>query len=74
MTTLPLSGADFLVTWETEPPGKLRACPGLLYHLLHSVPEITTFMKTQPVPQIMLSMKIQSVPEIILSMAIQDIP
>ena len=29
LTTLPLSGADCHKIWEPEPPGTLRACPGL---------------------------------------------
>jgi len=29
LTTLPLSCADFLEIWEPQPPGTLRACPGL---------------------------------------------
>jgi len=67
LTTLPLSGADFLEIWEPQPPGKLRASPGLLYLSLHSVPAITTFMTKQLVPQIILFMIIQSVPESILT-------
>jgi len=29
LTTLPPSHADCLEIWEPEPPGTLRACPGL---------------------------------------------
>jgi len=29
LTTLPSSSADCLEIWETQPPGDLRACPGL---------------------------------------------
>jgi len=29
LTTLPLSCADCLEMWEPQPPGTLRACPGL---------------------------------------------
>ena len=29
LTTLPLSCADHLEIWEPEPPGTLRACPGM---------------------------------------------
>ena len=29
LTTLPPSRADFLETWELQPPGNLRACPDL---------------------------------------------
>jgi len=29
LTTLPLSCADCLEIWEPQPPGTLRACPGL---------------------------------------------
>jgi len=29
LTTLPPSGADCLEIWEPQPPGTLRACPGL---------------------------------------------
>jgi len=29
LTTLPPSCADCLEIWETQPPGSLRACPGL---------------------------------------------
>jgi hypothetical protein len=29
LTTLPLSCADFVEIWEPQPPGTLRACPGL---------------------------------------------
>jgi len=29
LTTLPPSCADWYEIWETEPPGTLRACPGL---------------------------------------------
>ena len=29
LTTLPLSCADCLEIWEPQPPGILRACPGL---------------------------------------------
>ena len=29
LTTLPPSCADCLENWEPEPPGTLRACPGL---------------------------------------------
>jgi len=29
LTTLPPSCADCLEIWEPEPPGTLRACPGL---------------------------------------------
>jgi len=29
LTTLPLSCADCLEVWEPQPPGTLRACPGL---------------------------------------------
>jgi hypothetical protein len=29
LTTLPLSCADCLEIWESQPPGTLRACPGL---------------------------------------------
>jgi hypothetical protein len=52
LTTLPLSGADFLEIWEPQPPGKLWASPGLLYISLQSVPAIITFMTKEPVPQI----------------------
>jgi hypothetical protein len=29
LTTFPLSCADCLEIWEPQPPGTLRACPGL---------------------------------------------
>jgi len=29
LTTLPPSSADCLEIWEPQPPGNLRACPGL---------------------------------------------
>jgi hypothetical protein len=29
LTTLPLSCTDCLEIWEPQPPGTLRACPGL---------------------------------------------
>jgi len=29
LTTLPLSCAEYPEMWETQPPGTLRACPGL---------------------------------------------
>jgi len=29
LTTLPSSCADCLETWEPQPPGTLRTCPGL---------------------------------------------
>jgi hypothetical protein len=29
LTTLPASCADYLEIWEPQPPGTLRACPGL---------------------------------------------
>jgi len=29
LTTLPPSCADLLEIWEPQPPGTLRACPGL---------------------------------------------
>jgi hypothetical protein len=29
LTTLPSSYADCLEIWESQPPGTLRACPGL---------------------------------------------
>jgi len=29
LTTLPPSCADCLETWDPQPPGTLRACPGL---------------------------------------------
>ena len=29
LTTLPPSGADCLEIWEAQPPGTLKACPGL---------------------------------------------
>jgi len=29
LTTLPSSFADHLEIWEPQPPGTLRACPGL---------------------------------------------
>jgi len=29
LTTFPHSCADFLEIWELQPPGTLRACPGL---------------------------------------------
>jgi len=29
LTTLPPSCADCLEIWEPQPPGTLRACPGL---------------------------------------------
>jgi len=29
LTTLPLSCADCLEIWESQPPGTLRACPVL---------------------------------------------
>jgi len=29
LTTLPPSCADYLEIWEPQPPGTLRACPGL---------------------------------------------
>jgi len=29
LTTLPPSCADCLENWEPQPPGTLRACPGL---------------------------------------------
>jgi hypothetical protein len=29
LTTLPPACADFLEIWELQPPGTLRACPGL---------------------------------------------
>jgi len=29
LTTLPPSSADCLEIWEPQPPGTLRACPGL---------------------------------------------
>jgi len=31
LTTLPPSCADCLKIWEPQPPGTLRACPGLLW-------------------------------------------
>jgi hypothetical protein len=35
LTTLPPSCANCLKIWETQPPGILRACPGLLLRLLY---------------------------------------
>ena len=35
LTTLPPSCANCLKIWETQPPGILRACPGLLQRLLY---------------------------------------
>jgi len=32
LTSLPLSCADRLEIWEPQPPGTLRACPGLLWN------------------------------------------
>jgi hypothetical protein len=29
LTTLPPSYVDYLEIWEPQPPGTLRACPGL---------------------------------------------
>jgi len=29
LTTFPPSYADYLEVWETQPPGTLKACPGL---------------------------------------------
>jgi len=29
LTTLPSSSVDCLEIWEPQPPGTLRACPGL---------------------------------------------
>ena len=29
LTTLPPSCAEYLEIWEPQPPGTLRACPGL---------------------------------------------
>jgi hypothetical protein len=34
LTTLPPSCADCFETWETQPPGTLRACPGVALDLL----------------------------------------
>jgi hypothetical protein len=34
LTTLPPSCAECLEIWEPQPPGALRACPGLLMELL----------------------------------------
>jgi hypothetical protein len=31
LTTLPPSCADFLEIWEPQPPGTLRACPGVFF-------------------------------------------
>jgi hypothetical protein len=31
LTTLPPSCADCLEIWEPQPPGTLRACPGVLW-------------------------------------------
>jgi hypothetical protein len=31
LTTLPLSCAESLEIWEPQPPGILRACPGLYW-------------------------------------------
>jgi hypothetical protein len=33
LTTLPPSCADCLEIWEPQPPGTLRACPGLYYKM-----------------------------------------
>ena len=35
LTTLPYSCADCLEIWEPQPPGTLRACPGLLFPPMH---------------------------------------
>ena len=33
LTTLPPSCADYLEIWEPEPPGTLRACPGITFYI-----------------------------------------
>jgi len=38
LTTLPPSCADCLEIWETQPPGTLRACPGLLWGFFYISP------------------------------------
>ena len=43
LTTLPPSCADCLEIWEPQPPGTLRACPGLLY--LHITGMSNRFIK-----------------------------
>jgi len=44
LTTLPPSCADCLEIWEPQPPGTLRACPGLHRDCLHL---ITSMMEIQ---------------------------
>jgi hypothetical protein len=41
LTTLPTSCADCLEIWEPQPPGTLRACPGLLWDCLTFTVTIT---------------------------------
>jgi hypothetical protein len=38
LITLPPSCADCLEIWEPQPPGNLRACPGLVMGLLYLLP------------------------------------
>ena len=38
LTTLPLSGVDYIDNWEPQPPETLRACPDL-YRICLPLPE-----------------------------------
>jgi len=52
LTTLPLSSADCLEIWEPQPPGTLRACPGLswvyftFYHRVNKKKNLHFFSKS----------------------------
>jgi hypothetical protein len=53
LTTLPHSCADCLEIWDPQPPGTLRACPGIalpallsqLQHCTHSTNNFMIVMK-----------------------------
>jgi len=63
LTTLPPSCADCLEIWEPQPPGTLRACPGLLpqqpnsglCRLIVKVSRLHTIKQTQLVRLLWLS-------------------
>ena len=47
LTTLPSSYADCLEIWEPQPPGTLRACPGLYKDYFQFTSISITFHKSQ---------------------------
>ena len=54
LTTLPLSCADYLAIWETQPPGRLRACKWTAQGLVLFVSTGTHLLVKNNGPQVII--------------------